>query len=48
MFHLSNPEPAQLLPVQGQAGTAARLGSSARPSGRLALGLLLVRPGGRW
>ncbi|HEX6678588.1 MAG TPA: SAF domain-containing protein [Actinomycetes bacterium] len=40
MFPLSNPEPAQLVPVQATAAT--RLGTSSRPDGRLALGLLLV------
>jgi len=42
VFHLSNPEPAQLVPVPAQATAARRLGTSSRPSGRLALGVLLV------
>jgi hypothetical protein len=42
VFHLSNPEPAQLVPAGTQVTAAARLGTPSRPNGRLALGVLLV------
>jgi hypothetical protein len=42
VFHLSNPDPSPLVPVQAHATATGRLGTSSRPSGRLALGVLLV------